>query len=211
MSRHFPGLAVTFVAAALLHAAPAAAQRLELQAGHGWSSEQDLASGNALSLSLRLHTLPLEVRAEWMGASLLRIGSTCTGQIPPEATTGCGPEPLRVHAFTALAGVGVPLRLYGTPRFQVVARPVVMAGMITGRRRGEDSGRALDSAEPLGGAGIGIDLQWRPLTDPHWLVSAGASQLWLSSLDRTVVADGYQPYNHSTSIRALRAGVGYAF
>lgn len=212
MSRRFLGLMGLVVAVALTSAAPALGQRLELQAGRGWSSEQDLAHGPAVSLSLHLATMPIEVRGEWMGASTIRVGTTCTGPQPASMADGaCDPEAIDVHAFAALAGVGVPLRLYGRNRFQIAARPVVMAGVLTGRRRGELTGRQLDSAEPLGGVGIGLDLQWRPFLDPHWVISADVSQTWLGSLDRTVVVDGYQPYDHGTSIRALRAGVAYAF
>lgn len=130
-----------------------------------------------------------------------RIGTTCTGLIPP---TGCPPERMRDKSGLAAAGVGVDMPAIGAGAWAIVPTLDARLAWISVVSRGETSGQQLDASKRFLSLMAGLKAQkW---VSGRWAVRGGIDVGLMNALTAVYVADGYTPFENGFGFHRITIG-----
>ncbi|MBX6363906.1 MAG: hypothetical protein IRZ00_08565 [Gemmatimonadetes bacterium] len=198
------GVGLLGVLAILSHAGPAAAQEIGLGGTGGFSDHPDLK--RFLGLTAWFRAAPVQVRYDYLRHARTREDLAC---VPAQPVCGDGrvTSTAQLHALF----VGAPLKAVWHDRFGLLVTPEVGAALLKDEQKGLDGAVAGDrvaDSGPLGGGGVGLEVQFVPAESlPLRFLLAARERLFfpLDSKD----ANAYQPNRDLQTATLFEFGFRY--
>lgn len=135
-----------------------------------------------------------------------RFGVACAGLIQPGT---CPNEPLRDHAMLSSASGGAHVRVLTGEYAQLALTADLTLAPLSTDTRGATTGRSLPSSKMLWGGAVGVHAAWTPIRQAPISMVFAAGLGGLLPIVKSIVVDGYTPFENGFTLKRARLGVSW--